>query len=336
MFIASLVLSVALHAFLFQASFAVMGSVRGPDGRGVDSVRVSLLDDNYQTIKTVFTDHSGRFQFRGIRSGAYTVRVLPMGTPYEEASQRIDLQSLSGGRSPVRGRPATGGGAEEPYIVDLDLRRKRSAISGQTTGVVFAQTIPEPARAEYKRGMSSLKNEKSDDAIAALKRAVELFPDYYLALESLGTEYVKRGDFKAALPVLTRALEVNRNAPRSLYALGVAYLKLSRPADAAEQLQKAAQQDADNANVHMMLGLAHGYQGALAEAEVSFKKAYELGGDLAADAHLYLAGIYNKQERYGDAVRELELYLKESKDADTTKAKEMISKLKAKQKAAKK
>jgi hypothetical protein len=64
------------------------------------------------------------------------------------------------------------------------------------------------------------------------------------------------------------------------------------------------------------------------------KKAYELGGTDAADAHLYLAGIYNKRERYGDAWRELELYLKEAKGLkDTTQIKEMIGKLKAKEKA---
>ena len=86
----------------------------------------------------------------------------------------------------------------------------------------------------------------------------------------------------------------------------------------------------------MMLGIAYGNNRDLEASEAALKKAYQLGGELAADAHLYLAGLYNKQERYGQAVRELELYLKEAKDLkDTSQIKAMIDKLKAKDKTKK-
>ena len=63
------------------------------------------------------------------------------------------------------------------------------------------------------------------------------------------------------------------------------------------------------------------------------KKAYEQGGADAADAHLYLAGIYNKREKFGDAWRELELYVKEAKGLkDKSQLREMIARLKAKEK----
>jgi cytochrome c-type biogenesis protein CcmH/NrfG len=98
-------------------------------------------------------------------------------------------------------------------------------------------------------------------------------------------------------------------------------------------LSKAAEKDGGNANVHMMLGLAYGYNNSLKEAEESFKKAYQLGGNQAMDAHLYLAGIYNKQGKYADAVQALELYLKEANDKNTDKGKvrELIARLKVKQ-----
>src|SRR5262249_21879819 len=156
--------------------------------------------------------------------------------------------------------------------------------------MVFAQPIPEAARAEYERGLSGLKSNKSEPGIAALKKAIEIFPDYYDALESLGTEYVKRGEYDLALPILTHAVEVNHRAPKSLYALGVAYLKLSRFAESVETLQKAAEQDSNNANVYMMLGLACGNNRALDQAEAAFKKALQLSGASVAEAHFYLAG----------------------------------------------
>jgi len=322
-----LLLSLAFQPLAPQGSYAIMGSVRDTDGRLVDSIRVSLMDDNYQTVRTVFTDASGRFRFPAVRTGSYIVRVIPVGSPYEEETQQIDLQTLNGGR---RGKNTS---ATEPVLVDLVLRRKKGAVENRVNEVVFAQNVPDAARAEYKLGADRLKQNLSDEGVAALKRAVEIFPNYYLALELLGTEYVKRGELNAALPVLTRALEVNRTAPKSLYALGVAYLKLKRPAEAVPWLTKAAEQDGGNANVHMMLGLAYGYSNALKEAEGAFKKAYQLGGSLVTDAHLYLAGIYNKQGKYDDAVQALELYLKEAnnKNTDKVKVRELIAKLKVKQ-----
>src|SRR5712692_8734632 len=52
-------------------SFVITGNVRDPTGRPVANIRVSLLDDNYQSIQTVFADTSGRFEFRGLRSGRF-------------------------------------------------------------------------------------------------------------------------------------------------------------------------------------------------------------------------------------------------------------------------
>ena len=313
-----------ISLFAAQSTFAIIGSVRDSDGRILSSVRVSVLDDNYQPIRTVFADGSGRFKFRGLRQGVYTVKVETAGTNYEEQTQRVEFQSLSGGR----------GGSEELFPVDFVLKRKRNPTATTApAGVVFGQPIPDAARAEYERGMSRLKDNKSVQGIESLKKAIEIFPDYYDALELLGTEYVKTGELKAAVPVLTRSVEINPDAPKSLYALGVAHLKLGDTKRAIDWLRKAAGQDARNVNVHMMLGVAYGTRGALGEAEESLKKADQLSGSSLADIHLYLAGIYNKQEKYAAAVRELELYLKKVKDLkDPSRVKEMIDKLKAKDK----
>jgi tetratricopeptide (TPR) repeat protein len=271
---------------------------------------------------TVFADTSGRFKFNAVTQGRYSVRIEPVGTPFEEQTQQFELVSLS----------VNTGTRQETHMIDFVLKSKRSTAPNSEPGTVFVQNVPQSAKAEYERGLNGLKDSGSDEGINALRKAIELFPEYYAALELLGTEYVKREKFEDAVPLLIRAQEVNRNAPRTLYSLGVAHLKLKRPAEAVEWLLKAAAYDADNSNVYMMLGLAYGTS-RMDEAEAAFKKAYKLGGSLVADAHLYLAAIYNKQEKYPDAVRELELYLKEAKDVKgRDQVKGMIEKLKAKQK----
>lgn len=320
-----LLLNLILHLFPGQSTFAILGTVRDTGGQRVTSIRVSLLDENYHSIRTVFVDSSGRFQFRGLRQGIYLVRVEPVGTPYDEQTQRVEFQSLTG----------TGGGAEEPYMIDFVLKRKTNPGDAIAKEVVFTQTVPDAARAEYERGVEFLNNNKADQADVSLQKAIALFPDYFLALDLLGTEAVKRGQFAAALPLLAHAVEVNPRAPKTLYALGVANLKLNHLAEAIDWLKKAASEDAANPNVYVMLGQAYGNNHDYDQSVIALKKAIELGGSQAADVHFYLASIYNKQGKYAEAVKELEIYLKEGKNIDREKIKTAIENLKAKEKAKK-
>ena len=308
-----------------QQTFAIYGSVRDSRSQAVGDVRVWLTDENYQPISQKFADNSGRFSFRGLKSGRYTLRIDPTGKPFEEQTQTIELQA-----STIR-RDA----GEEIISVDVVLKPKKSPPPRAEPGLVFTQDVPPSAKTEYERGAESLKENKSAQGIESLERAIAIFPDYFLALELLGTERVKREAYDQAVPVLEHAVEINQRAPKSLYALGVAKLRLNRSAEAVETLKAASEMDPQNVNAHMMLGLAYGSKNPN-EAEACFKRAYELGGERAAEVHLYLAGIYNKQEKYTAAVRELELFLREAKDIkNSVQIKELIDKLKAKEKAKK-
>jgi tetratricopeptide (TPR) repeat protein len=322
-----LLLVLAIQPFSLQNFFSIVGSVRDDTGRSVSSVRISLEDENGQPIKSLFADASGRFQFRGLRAGNYQVRVEPTGLPFDPAIVSVPLQSMT--NSSINSSTT-----DIPTPVDIVLRRKKNVDAvAAPPAVVFSQNVPPNAREEFNRASTSIAKDPAS-GISSLKKAIEIFPEYFDALELLGTQLVKQGDFENAAPLLVRALAVNDKAATSMYALGVSYLKLKRYNESIEWLQHAASQDAGNPNVHLMLGQAYGFLNNLDQAESSLKMCYQLGGASSADAHLYLAGIYNKRERYGEAWKELELYLKEQKGLkDTTQIKEMISKLKEKEKA---
>lgn len=321
MSIAALILCLVFSLVPSQSRFAIFGQVRDASGNSVGSIRVSLLNENEQTLRTVFADSSGRFQFRNLGEGIYLVRVEPAGTPFEEQTQRIELQSFS----------PLSSSTEDPHMVDFRLKLRKEERRTGVPGVVFVQSVPPAAVEQFNKAVSSLNDKKTESAIQFFQKAIELYPDYFLALELLGTEYVKGGKYVEAVPVLNRATELNPNASKSLYALGVAHLKTNRSAEAVNWLQRAADKDARSANVFMMLGLAHGNLGAYGESETAFKKAYLLGKSDVAEVHFYLAGIYNKQQRYAEAAKELELFLKESKDIkDRDQIKGMIGKMKEK------
>lgn len=325
MFTLVLTLGLAIQPRLAQGFFTLFGTVRDEDGLVVPSVRVSLIDENYQPKGTVISDSNGHYRFRALRAGSYYLRVEPTGLPYEEYSKQIDLYSMTPRASTL----------EEPTLEDIVLKRKRShSNSIGTTGVVFVQDVPPEARQQFARAAISIKKKNSALAIVALNRAIEIFPEYFDALELLGTEYLKLGQFEIALPILTRAIVVNNKSASSLYALAVAQLKLGQRNESIESLLRAIALKPVNPNSYLVLGVAYGESGSLDQAEGALKKAYEQGGTDAADAHLYLAGIYNKRERFSDAWRELELYLKEAKGLkDKSQIIDMIARLKIKDKS---
>src|SRR5215470_2548955 len=317
-----LLLNLVLGFFCAQSTFTVVGSVRNQSGQAVSGVRISVMDENFQPIRTIFVDSSGRFTVRGLGQGRFTFRVETTGTPYEEQTQQLELQALR-----VRG-------GDETFLLEIMLKFKKGKEPKADNASVFAQEVPAPARKEYESGVKSLKSQKTDQAIASLRKAIQIFPNYYDALELLGTEYIKAAQFEAALPLLSHALEVNKRSYKCMYGVGVAHLKLNQLPQAVEHLEKAAQMEPNNANPQMMLGLAYGTGRVFDKSEAAFRKALEIGGEAAAEAHFYLAGLFNKQERYSDARQELFQFLKEGKNVkDQTQIKAMIEKLKDKEKS---
>ncbi len=300
-----------------QSTFTIVGSVRDQSGHPVGGVRLSVIDENYQPIRTQFIDTSGQFTIRGLGQGKFSFRIETTGTNYEEQTQQLELQA-------VRRL-----GGNETFPLDFVLKYKKGKDPRATAGAIFAQEVPAGARKEFDKGLGSLKSNKSDQAIASFKKAVEIFPDYYDALELLGAEYIKNGQYEAALDVFASALRVNKRSFKCTYGLGVAHLKLNHLPESVEWLEKAVQLEPNNVNAQMMLGLAYGTGGAFDKAKSAFEKALQSGGAAAAEVHFYLAGMYNKQEKFHEAWAELELYLKEAKNVkDPAQIKTMIEKLK--------
>lgn len=323
MFLPILLLSLLFNPFPFQ-KFVVIGRVSDTSGRAVPNVRVLAIDENFQPIRTIFVDAGGQFFIRGLSPGRYQFRVETTGTPYQEFETGwIELQA-------VRVRA----GGSENYPLDIVLKLKPNKSSESRGETIFVQSVPEDARTFYEHGAKSFQEGAFEAGVTALKQALELFPDFFQALELLGKEEVKAGRYEESLPILMQAVKVNPRAAASHYALGVAYLKLNQLTSAIESLNKSASFNPTNANAQMMLGLAFRQNKQLPESEAAFKKALQLGGAAAAEAHFYLAGIYEKQGRFAPAAAELEVYLKDAKDInDPNKIRAMIRSLKEKEKA---
>ncbi|HEX8190713.1 MAG TPA: tetratricopeptide repeat protein, partial [Pyrinomonadaceae bacterium] len=164
---------------------------------------------------------------------------------------------------------------------------------------------------ELEQAIRSFKEDSFDSGVAASKRALGIFPDYYDALVLLGTAYVNRDDYESAVPLLKRAVGVNKGGWLAFYSLGVAQLKLSQTAEGTAALRSAVALNPRSAEAALDLGKALGKDPATeAEAIEVLKRAAQEHGKGARDAYFVLASLYSRRNRYAESADALEAYMK--------------------------
>jgi Tfp pilus assembly protein PilF len=204
-------------------------------------------------------------------------------------------------------------------------------------GILFAQEVPKEAQAQYDKARGLLKRENFDAGIQALDRALDIFPDYFLALQALGVVHIRQYHFEMALKTLAHAIEVNPKADISLVSMGIAQLNLGRVEECVRSLRQATTVNPRLPNAYLILGYALIRSGHPNEAEDPLQLAYRLGGDRVIESQLYLANAYEKNGRYHDAANALHLYLKHApKGTHKQEIETMIAMLETKSAAANK
>jgi Tfp pilus assembly protein PilF len=326
----SLLLGIAISVVVSfsQGRNSISGIVFGESRTPVVDTYVQLLDENGTTITQTRTNGSGRFAFYGLSNGRFKVKVFPVGTDYMEQVQEVQL-------SPVSAIPGSGGDNQQ---IDFYLRLREGANRGPfgVPGAIFAQEVPDAAKKFYDLGVSELRQKNEAAGFENLKKALDVFPNYFLALDRLGTEYAARGRtnpsyFEAARILLTKALEVNPRSFSSMFGLGFTQYHQGAINEAVANLERAIGVYNKSTNGYLWLGIAQKRAGKVLQAEESFKRANDLSKGKEPDVHWHLAGLYSDQKRYNEAAAELELFLKNKPDArDADKIKQVIVQLRQK------
>lgn len=306
-----------------QSGNSIIGFVFNEDRQPVSDIYVELLDDLLVTRNRTKTSGSGLYSFKNLGNGQYTVKILPYGTGYEEQVRSVSLVAISA----IAGR----GSVNEQ--VDFYLRLKRNLNEGPLAapGVIFAQEIPNNAKKLYEDGIENLRNEKESEGFDKLRKALEIFPDYYLALDRLGREYVVRGYYQAAFVLFTKAIEVNPRSFSSTFGLGLSLFRLQEFDRAVKVLEQATEIDNKQISGFLWLGISYLQNKSYSQAETALNKAKKLSKGESADVYWQFARLYKEQNRFGESADALELYLKyKPESGDTEKIKETIKVLRQK------
>lgn len=312
--------SCLLSCILFAAASAqtrstISGYVFGPQRSPVGQVPVELRDDVNGVVGRARTDGSGHFIFFGVPNGRFSVTVLPLGTNLEGQSQEVEIAGIG-----ARGQPVP-----QTAQVDFYLRRTKAAELAENS-VVFAQEVPDTAKRAYESAVSDLESQRTEQGVVELKRAVEIFPTYFLALQRLGAEQLKREEYEEAKKSFVTALSVNQRSFLCWYGLTYANFVLKKWKDVLESSEKVLELDKNSINTLLMLGISQRNLQRYPEAERSLLRAKKIDEGKTPDIYWNLALLYAYNlKKYQDAADALELYLKANPSIpDTTNIKKLI------------
>ncbi len=304
---------------------SISGYVFDPSKRPVGQVVVELKNE-FSIVARITTDGSGRFYFTGLGHGRYTIIAKPLGTNLMQQSVEIELAGMGS-----RGQAIPDNQQKDIY---LRQRPGADAVPFQNV-VVFAQDVPKEAEDQYKRGMDDLASQRIPSGIQAIERAVAIFPDYFMALQQLGIVRLTQEQFDDAIEMFGKALAVNEKCFDCWYGVAYAKYSLSQFEDAAKASVRAAGLRPDSVEAGLLAGMAYRSLKDAAKAEQYLKAAAKAANGSSADVHWQLALLYGRDgDRYGEAAKELEAFLKASPDAPNKEdIKKLIKQFKDKAKA---
>ncbi|HKR02770.1 MAG TPA: tetratricopeptide repeat protein [Pyrinomonadaceae bacterium] len=270
-------------------TYEVSGEVRVPEGGPpARNINVRLERFSGGVIDQMTTDSRGKFRFTSLQRGYYTVFVDAPG--YRRVQQQADLQVVV-----------------KLYLV-FELVPDKLDIMSLDTPVLDAR-IPREAQDEFTKGRSAFLDERVKEAVPHLKRAVELYPDFFEAHFLLGTAYVNDLRWQDAETALRRALEIKPESAPVLFSLGEVYRRQKRYADAEKLLEDGLKLDENSWRGHFTLARVYWDKAEVLKAAPHVGRTLQLRADFA-DAHLLAGNIFVRLNLLDRAVVEYEEYLR--------------------------
>src|SRR5258708_10321664 len=153
------------------------------------------------------TVEGGKCQFNVPSNGVYMVRMSERG--YKEVIVRVELVGMSRGYASLELKPI-------PVEAPPETPKQES---GDKVSVLDL-SIPENAWQEFEKGQGALKDNKLDDGVAHLRKAIKLYDAFPQAYALLGTAYLGQRDWKDAEVALRKANELDPKFPDAYLELG--------------------------------------------------------------------------------------------------------------------
>jgi tetratricopeptide (TPR) repeat protein len=279
----------ALVVSLWLGSFVVNGTVE-PAG----SAAVWLYGATSPFSASTLSDAGGRFHFADILPGAYTLTVVT--TTHGEWRQTIDVGP---GVADAKGR------------VNVRVRIDEAKSLADHRDIVSARalSIPQSAWKEYGKAEQRLSKHDAEGAVAHLRRATEMAPQFAAAWNSLGTIAYHAQQYAQAEQYFRKGLAADPDEYAPLVNLGGVLINLGQYQEAWSFNTLAVSKQPNDALAHAQLGMACFALGKVDTAEAELREAIRLDPRHFTNPQLLLADIYERERKTNLAADVLEQFL---------------------------
>jgi tetratricopeptide (TPR) repeat protein len=293
---------------------AITGTILLPSGQRLQRRVTIRLQTMTKGDRVTTTDEYGKFAFRGLINGEYTI-IIDKEKDFEPYRQTVDIRQF-------RGTP--------PQVYTLNIRLNAKEEIKPKPGVLNAElaNVPERAVTHFNNATEQAKKNDHQAAIEELKLAIKEYPTFTLALNELGVQYLKVNQPQNADEAFQAALKIEPDAFAALINRGIANVMMERYGEAVPILRKALKKNDQSAVGHYFLGQALANLGLFNDAEKELLASLTLGKEDMKEAHRILAIIYSSRGDKKQAADHLEEYLKLAPNvADAEKLREKIRQL---------
>jgi tetratricopeptide (TPR) repeat protein len=168
--------------------------------------------------------------------------------------------------------------------------------------------FPERHYAWYLLGVNFGAAGQYDEAIEALRKAVELNPQNAAALNALGNVYSALNRYDEAQSAYEQAADLDPSSAKSFDGLGSVYTAIGSPEQAITAYEEAIARDADHSAAYIGLGWLYLGMERNEEALAAFEEGARLAPEQAAvhnglgDAHIALGQVDQAAAAYRRAI----------------------------------
>jgi tetratricopeptide (TPR) repeat protein len=287
-----------IHALLFllllQDSFDIRGTLVP-----ATQASVSLHGSTTPFHSNTLAGADGRFRFRNILAGTYTLIVF--------------IPGLGEVRKTISVGPST---ADRRGRIELAVRLDEAGMTPDRSAVVNVRelAIPQKARDEYRNAGKKLESRDVAAAIAHLERAVQLAPQFAAAWNFLGTIAYQTQRYDDAEKYFLRALEADQNAYEPVVNLGGVYVTTGKFDEAWKYNLNAVLRRPNDALANSQLGMTYFGLGRFDLAEKYLIEAIRLDPAHFSHPQLTLAEIYMRRGDNARAADMLDDFLRRHPD----------------------
>jgi len=210
-------------------------------------------------------------------------------------------------------------GPENTLRKDVEIDWKVFSTSNQSSpGVISVKddyTGRTPgAQREMERALQTKKTGKAEDAIKILNSIVDQDPKDFPAWTELGTAYFASDKFAAAEVAYNKAIELKPDFMLAILNLGKVQMSQKKYDAAVVTLTKGIQTDPNSADAFHYLGESYLQIRQGSRAVIAMNEAIRLAPNDKAELHLRLASLYNAAGAKPQAVNEYKLFLQKKPD----------------------